>query len=79
MTLTFGSACSGIEAASVAFTPLGWRAAVDCPDDPRYRALGNSWAVPCVAWIGARLYAHLYRLNSAIDATVNSDHTVGVV
>ena len=27
MTIRFGSVCSGIEAASVAFGPLGWQAA----------------------------------------------------
>jgi DNA (cytosine-5)-methyltransferase 1 len=27
----------------------------DCPDGPRYKALGNSWAIPCVAWIGKRI------------------------
>jgi site-specific DNA-cytosine methylase len=26
-----------------------------CPDGPRYKALGNSWAVPVVAWIGKRI------------------------
>lgn len=26
-----------------------------CPDGPRYKALGNSWAVPCARWIGARI------------------------
>lgn len=25
------------------------------PDGPRYKALGNSMAVPCMAWIGARI------------------------
>ena len=25
------------------------------PDGPRYKALGNSWAVPVVAWIGRRI------------------------
>lgn len=29
--------------------------AADCPDGPRYKALGNSWAVPVVRWIGARI------------------------
>ena len=24
-------------------------------DGPRYKALGNSWAVPCVAWIFGRM------------------------
>ena len=27
----------------------------NCPDGPRYKALGNSWAVPVVAWIGKRI------------------------
>lgn len=26
-----------------------------CPDGPRYKALGNSWAVPNVQWIGKRI------------------------
>ena len=26
-------------------------------DGPRYKALGNSWAVPCAAWIGRRISA----------------------
>ena len=30
-----------------------------CPDGPRYKALGNSWAVPVVRWIGARIQARL--------------------
>lgn len=29
------------------------------PDGPRYKALGNSWAVPCVRWIGKRIAEHL--------------------
>lgn len=29
----------------------------DCPDGPRYKALGNSWAVPVAAWIGRRIEA----------------------
>lgn len=28
-------------------------------DGPRYKALGNSWAVPVVTWIGARIAAQL--------------------
>ncbi|HZF84693.1 MAG TPA: hypothetical protein VE084_14395 [Burkholderiaceae bacterium] len=24
-------------------------------DGPRYKALGNSWAVPCALWIGKRI------------------------
>ena len=26
-------------------------------DGPKYKALGNSWAVPCVTWIGQRIQA----------------------
>lgn len=24
-------------------------------DGPRYKAIGNSWAVPCARWIGRRI------------------------
>ena len=27
----------------------------DTPDGPRYKSLGNSWAVPVVRWIGERI------------------------
>lgn len=27
----------------------------DAPDTPRYKALGNSMAVPCMRWIGERI------------------------
>ncbi len=39
------------------YTAIPWRKkpASDCPDGPRYKALGNSWAVPVVRWIGARI------------------------
>ena len=41
------------------YTLIPWRkkAAADCPDGPRYKALGNSMAVNCMAWIGARIAA----------------------
>ena len=39
------------------YTAIPWRGkpADQCPDGPRYRALGNSWAIPCVSWIGERI------------------------
>lgn len=37
------------------YTNIPWRKAVESPDGPRYKALGNSWAVPVVAWIGQRI------------------------
>ena len=38
-------------------TLISWRGklADQCPDGPRYKALGNSMAVPCMAWIGQRI------------------------
>jgi DNA (cytosine-5)-methyltransferase 1 len=35
--------------------PYKNKSATDCPDGPRYKALGNSWAVPVVRWIGNRI------------------------
>ena len=29
--------------------------AEECPDTPRYKAIGNSFAVPVVRWIGERI------------------------
>ena len=41
------------------FTQIPWRnkAAEDCPDGPRYKAMGNSMAVPVMRWIGERIDA----------------------
>ncbi len=39
------------------YTSIPWRKkpANECPDGPRYKAVGNSMAVPCMAWIGRRI------------------------
>lgn len=39
------------------FTRIPYRGkpADACPDGPRYKALGNSWAVNCAEWIGERI------------------------
>lgn len=39
------------------FTAIPWRGkgTDQCPDGPRYKALGNSMAVPVMAWIGRRI------------------------
>ena len=41
------------------FTQIPWRnkPAEDCPDGPRYKAMGNSMAVPVMRWIGERIDA----------------------
>lgn len=42
-------------------TLISWRGkdATDCPDGPRYKAIGNSMAVPVMRWIGERIAAAL--------------------
>jgi DNA (cytosine-5)-methyltransferase 1 len=37
------------------YTNIPWRNKPESPDGPRYKALGNSWAVPNVRWIGKRI------------------------
>jgi DNA (cytosine-5)-methyltransferase 1 len=37
------------------YTNIPWRGKAESPDGPRYKALGNSWAVPVVRWIGERI------------------------
>lgn len=39
------------------WTRIPWRGkpAEDCPDGPRYKAIGNSMAVPVIRWIGRRI------------------------
>ena len=41
------------------YTAIPWRnkPASECPDGPRYKAIGNSWAVPVARWIGERINA----------------------
>ena len=38
-------------------TLIPWRGkpAADCPDSPRYKAIGNSMAVPVMRWIGRKI------------------------
>jgi site-specific DNA-cytosine methylase len=35
-----------------------------CGDGPRYKAIGNSKAVPCIKWIGERIIKHLTQLSA---------------
>ena len=43
------------------YTQIPWRGKPidECPDGNRYKALGNSMAVPCMAWIGKRVADYL--------------------
>ncbi len=59
--------CERLQGFQDNYTQIPWagKPADQCPDGHRYKALGNSWAVPVVRWIGSR-----------IDAAVNL-HTSG--
>ena len=41
--------------------PYRNKPAEDCPDGPRYKAIGNSKAVPCIQFVGARVIMEWYR------------------
>jgi DNA (cytosine-5)-methyltransferase 1 len=49
--------CERLQGFPDGYTQIPWRnkSINDCPDGPRYKALGNSWAVPVVVWIGERI------------------------
>ena len=49
--------CEFLQGCPRGYTAIPWRKkpANECPDGPRYRALGNSWAIPVVRWIGERI------------------------
>ena len=43
------------------YTRIPWRGkpAARCPDEPRYKAIGNTKAVPVIEWLGRRLLAQI--------------------
>lgn len=49
--------CERLQGFPDGYTAISWRnkPSTECPDGPRYKALGNSWAVPVVRWIGKRI------------------------
>ncbi|WP_420371403.1 DNA cytosine methyltransferase [Mannheimia pernigra] len=53
--------CERLQGFSDDWTKIPYRgkSAEECPDSPRYKAIGNSMAVPCMRWIGQRLNDYL--------------------
>jgi DNA (cytosine-5)-methyltransferase 1 len=49
--------CERLQGFPDGFTAIPWRGkpADLCPDGPRYKALGNSWAVNVAEWVGTRI------------------------
>ena len=51
--------CERLQGFPDGYTNIPWRGKAESPDGPRYKALGNSWAVPVVRWIGKRIQNQL--------------------
>ena len=51
--------CERLQGFPDGYTNIPWRKKLESPDGPRYKALGNSWAVPVVRWIGHRIQQEL--------------------
>ena len=47
--------CERLQGFPDGYTNIPWRKSVESPDGPRYKALGNSMAVPVMRWIGERI------------------------
>lgn len=55
------SECEKLQGFPPGYTQIAYRnkPAKDCPDSPRYKAIGNSMAVPVIKWIGERMINYL--------------------
>lgn len=55
--------CERLQGFEDDYTLIPWRGkpAEECPDGPRYKAIGNSKAVPVVRWIGRRIQREMER------------------
>lgn len=49
--------CERLQGFPDGYTAIPWRGkpADQCPDGPRYKALGNSWAINVFRWVGERI------------------------
>ena len=49
--------CERLQGFPDGHTLIRWKGkpAEECPDGPRYKAIGNSMAVPVMRWIGRRI------------------------
>ena len=58
--------CEALQGMPSDHTKIPWRGrpASECPDGPRYKAIGNSWAVKCVSWILDRVQREVERLEA---------------
>lgn len=51
--------CERLQGFPDGHTLIAWKGkpAEECPDGPRYKAIGNSMAVPVMRWLGERIEA----------------------
>lgn len=49
--------CERLQGFPDGWTDIPWKGKEHAPDTPRYKAMGNSMAVPVMRWIGRRIEA----------------------
>ncbi|MEN6547711.1 MAG: DNA (cytosine-5-)-methyltransferase [Armatimonadia bacterium] len=61
--------CERLQGFPDGWTAIPWRGkpASECPDGPRYKSLGNSFAVNVITWIGERLQAVMEVENGNVE------------
>jgi DNA (cytosine-5)-methyltransferase 1 len=61
--------CEALQGFPRGYTNIPWRKQPESPDGPRYKALGNSWAVPVARWVGQRIKNHIEIIKGESDET----------
>lgn len=61
--------CERLQGMPTGYTRIPWKGkpADECPDGPRYKAIGNSMAVPCIRLIGERIAMVDELINGGVD------------
>lgn len=62
--------CEALQGSARDWTKIPWhgRPAEECPDGPRYKAIGNSFPGPVIAWLGRRVIAEFQRIDAERQA-----------
>lgn len=69
--------CERLQGFPDGYTAIPWRGkpADQCPDGPRYKSLGNSWAVPKFTWLGRRIAQFMPPTSTPLAANDNQTST----
>lgn len=62
--------CERLQGFPDGYTDIPWRGKANSPDGPRYKALGNSWAVPKFVWLGQRIQKLMPVANDNQETTI---------